>query len=86
MQEVEDSSSNIPKSLGSDSESVKWINGCLEKVYTDENVVKKLLEIWNEALNDFINKLDIPDSAKKELQALTPATYIGNAAKKAKEI
>ena len=35
--------------------------------------------INQETLRQFIATLDIPDSAKAELTALTPATYIGNA-------
>lgn len=34
----------------------------------------------------FVETLDIPESAKAELKALTPATYIGNAAAQAKAI
>ncbi|MGH8119546.1 MAG: adenylosuccinate lyase [Gammaproteobacteria bacterium] len=37
-------------------------------------------------LHSFIRKLDIPEKEKKRLLALTPATYIGNAAKQAKKI
>lgn len=36
-------------------------------------------------LQEFITGLDIPDDAKKSLLALTPATYIGNAAEQAKK-
>ena len=35
--------------------------------------------ITQETLKAFINTLDIPDSAKQELIALTPHRYIGNA-------
>lgn len=42
--------------------------------------------ITPETLLTFINKLDIPEAAKIELKALTPATYIGNAPTQAKRI
>lgn len=37
-------------------------------------------------LQAFINSLDLPPEAKQQLLALTPQTYIGNAAQQAKEI
>ncbi len=42
--------------------------------------------ITRETLHAFINQLNIPADAKKRLLALTPATYIGNAAQQAKTI
>jgi adenylosuccinate lyase len=39
-----------------------------------------------EALAAFVDTLPIPDAAKAELKALTPARYIGNAAAQAKGI
>ncbi|MGK2914492.1 MAG: adenylosuccinate lyase [Porticoccaceae bacterium] len=42
--------------------------------------------ITQETLRIFIDSLDLPAEAKTALQALTPATYIGNAAKQAKGI
>ena len=38
------------------------------------------------ALADFIDTLEIPAAAKAQLRALTPATYIGNAAEQARAI
>lgn len=35
---------------------------------------------------DFVNQLDLPEQAKTELLAMTPATYIGNAAEQASNI
>ena len=32
-----------------------------------------------EVIAEFIDNLDMPDSAKAELKALSPATYIGDA-------
>ena len=42
--------------------------------------------IGPEALADFVETLDIPDTAKAELKALTPAGYIGNAAEQARAV
>ncbi len=42
--------------------------------------------ITREALHAFIGGLALPDDAKKRLLALTPATYIGAAAKLASSI
>jgi adenylosuccinate lyase len=41
--------------------------------------------ITHEALTQFVRQLEIPDDAKQRLLALTPATYIGNAALQATE-
>ena len=42
--------------------------------------------ITKEALLNFVETLDIPEDAKAELRALTPASYIGNAVEQAKAI
>jgi len=42
--------------------------------------------ITEEALSEFVSKLDIPDEAKQELLSLTPRKYIGNASIQAKNI
>lgn len=42
--------------------------------------------ITKEAILEFVETLDIPEQAKEELRALTPARYIGNAAAQAKAI
>ncbi len=39
-----------------------------------------------ETIQAFVEKLDIPDQAKAELLALTPASYIGNAEQQAKAV
>lgn len=60
--------------------------------YGIENPYEKLKELTRgkgitpEALLAFIETLDIPNSAKAELRALTPANYIGNAITQAKRI
>ena len=57
-----------------------------------ENPYEKLKELTRgkgispEALQTFIDGLDMPAAAKAELKLLTPANYIGNAAAQAKRI
>ncbi|WP_413043444.1 adenylosuccinate lyase [Pseudomonas sp. YJ42] len=60
--------------------------------YAIENPYEKLKELTRgkgispEALQAFIDGLDMPADAKEELRKLTPASYIGNAAAQAKRI
>ena len=60
--------------------------------YNIENPYEKLKELTRgkgitaQALQEFIEDLDMPDAAKAELARLTPATYIGNAAEQARRI
>jgi len=60
--------------------------------YNIENPYEKLKELTRgkgigpEALQTFIDGLDMPAEAKAELKKLTPANYIGNAAAQAKRI
>jgi len=60
--------------------------------YAIENPYEKLKELTRgkgispEALQTFIDGLDMPEDAKAELRKLTPATYIGNAVAQAKRI
>ncbi|EZQ20136.1 MULTISPECIES: adenylosuccinate lyase [Halopseudomonas] len=42
--------------------------------------------ITPQALQSFVDALEIPDAAKRELKALTPANYIGNAVAQARRI
>ena len=58
----------------------------VEKPYEKLKELTRGKKINQQILIEFIEGLDIPDSAKKELQALTPATYIGNAKNKAEII
>ena len=58
----------------------------VEKPYEKLKELTRGKKINQEILVEFINNLDIPDNAKKELQSLTPSTYIGNAIEKAKDI
>ncbi len=60
--------------------------------YNIENPYEKLKELTRgkgispQALQTFIDALDMPEEAKAELSKLTPANYIGNAAAQAKRI
>ena len=42
--------------------------------------------ITPQALQEFVDQLEIPDAAKRDLKALTPASYIGNAAAQARRV
>ena len=60
--------------------------------YAIENPYEKLKELTRgkgitpQALQDFIETLDMPEAAKAELRLLTPGNYIGNAVAQAKRI
>jgi adenylosuccinate lyase len=60
--------------------------------YGIENPYEQLKEltrgkgISKEALREFINSLAIPQQAKDQLLAMTPANYIGHAEKLARKI
>jgi adenylosuccinate lyase len=60
--------------------------------YAIENPYEKLKELTRgkgitpQALQEFIEQLDMPAEAKQELKKLTPASYIGNATAQAKRI
>ncbi len=58
----------------------------IEKPYEKLKELTRGKKINQQILIEFIEGLDIPASAKKELQALTPESYIGNAVSKAKKI
>lgn len=42
--------------------------------------------ITREMMNEFVKQLDLPEEAKAELLAMTPASYIGNAADQARKV
>lgn len=58
--------------------------------YGIENPYEKLKELTRgqrvnrEIMQDFIDGLDLPEEAKASLKAMTPATYLGNAAEQAR--
>ncbi len=58
----------------------------IEKPYEKLKELTRGQRIDATAMRAFIEKLDIPETAKQQLLALTPASYIGNAAQQAKDI
>ncbi len=58
----------------------------IEKPYEKLKALTRGKAITAQAIHDFINGLDIPQSAKDELLALTPAAYTGNGEQQARRI
>jgi adenylosuccinate lyase len=58
----------------------------VERPYERLKELTRGQRIGPEALKVFIDGLEIPQEAKAELAALTPATYLGDAALLAREI
>ena len=58
----------------------------VEQAYEKLKALTRGQAINRDTIKAFVDTLNIPDSAKAELQALTPASYIGNAAAQAKRI
>jgi len=58
----------------------------IEKPYEKLKELTRGQSITAETLAEFVANLDMPDKAKQELQALTPAKYIGNASEQAKSV
>ncbi len=58
----------------------------IENPYEKLKALTRGQTIDEQTLRQFIAELDIPDTAKQELNALTPANYIGNATDQAKKI
>ncbi len=58
----------------------------IEKPYEKLKELTRGQKINAQILKQFIESLDIPETAKKELERLTPARYIGNADEQAKSI
>ncbi len=58
----------------------------IEEPYEKLKALTRGKGINQETLKDFIEQLEIPESARKELLNLTPATYTGNAEEQAKGI
>lgn len=58
----------------------------IEKPYEKLKELTRGQSITSETLKEFVAGLDMPEQAKQELQALTPANYIGNAAEQAKSV
>lgn len=58
----------------------------IEKPYEKLKELTRGKTITQQGMVEFIDSLDIPEQAKQELKALTPANYIGNAIAQAKAI
>lgn len=58
----------------------------IEKPYEKLKALTRGKGIDKDALQTFIETLEIPESAKAELRAMTPGSYTGNAAAQAKKI
>ena len=58
----------------------------IEKPYEKLKELTRGQAITQEVMHEFIEKLNIPIKAKKELLSLTPGTYIGNAIEQAKNL
>lgn len=58
----------------------------IEKPYEKLKELTRGQAITPETLNEFINKLKIPEEAKQHLLQMTPENYIGNAIEQAKNI
>ena len=57
----------------------------VENPYEQLKALTRGKAITRETLHAFIRELDIPDTAREDLLALTPSTYIGNAAEMARK-
>jgi len=58
----------------------------IEEPYEKLKAFTRGKAMTQEMMADFINSLELPQSAKDELLALTPADYIGNAVQQANDI
>ena len=58
----------------------------IDEPYEKLKALTRGVGITQETLKSFIEQLDIPEAARKELLSLTPATYTGNAEQQAKGI
>ncbi len=58
----------------------------IEQPYEKLKALTRGHKINEEVIREFVEKLDIPDIAKRQLIEMTPASYIGNAAEQAKNI
>jgi adenylosuccinate lyase len=58
----------------------------IEKPYEKLKELTRGQDMSAEVIQEFVSKLDLPEQARKELLALTPASYIGNAVIQARSI
>ena len=58
----------------------------IEKPYEKLKQLTRGQRVTQQIMQDFVQTLDIPDSAKQRLMQMTPAGYSGNASEQAKRI
>jgi adenylosuccinate lyase len=58
----------------------------IEQPYEKLKALTRGQKINAATIREFVESLDMPDAAKSELIALTPASYIGNASEQAKKV
>jgi adenylosuccinate lyase len=58
----------------------------IEQPYEKLKALTRGQKINAATIREFVESLDMPDAAKNELMALTPASYIGNATEQAKKV
>ena len=58
----------------------------IERPYEKLKELTRGQEMTREVIRDFIDRLDVPEQVRKELLALTPGSYTGNAAAQARQI
>ena len=58
----------------------------IEQPYEKLKAFTRGKAITQDAMAEFIATLELPQDAKDELNALTPSTYLGNAAEQAKNV
>ena len=58
----------------------------IEQPYEKLKELTRGQDMSKAVIQAFVAKLDIPEEARKELLALTPASYIGNAVAQARAI
>jgi adenylosuccinate lyase len=58
----------------------------IEQPYEKLKALTRGQKINAATIREFVESLDMPDAARKELIALTPASYIGNASEQAKKV
>ena len=58
----------------------------IDKPYEKLKELTRGQDMSKAVIQGFVSKLDIPEEARNELLALTPASYIGNAVSQARDI
>ncbi len=58
----------------------------IEQPYEKLKAFTRGKAITKDAMGEFIASLELPQSAKDELNAMTPASYVGNAEAQAKKV